>query len=64
LKELDRKHGEIKSMRTPDALRRRGAGRAILAHIVEVARSRGKAGWRGRGRDPGAKIIPRGPGDR
>ena len=41
LKELDRKHGEIKSMRTPDALRRRGAGRAILAHIVEVARSRG-----------------------
>jgi putative acetyltransferase len=40
LKELDGKHGEVKSMRTPTALRRRGAGRAILAHIVEVARSR------------------------
>jgi len=41
LKELDQSHGEIKSMRTPAALRRRGAGRAILAHIVDVARSRG-----------------------
>ena len=40
LKELDRKHGEVKSMRTPTALRRRGAGRALLAHIIEVARSR------------------------
>lgn len=40
LKELERGHGEIKSMRTPAALRRKGAGRAILAHIVEVARSR------------------------
>ncbi|MBT2303151.1 GNAT family N-acetyltransferase [Variovorax paradoxus] len=41
LKELDAEHGEIKSMRTPNALRRQGAGRAILAHIIEVARSRG-----------------------
>jgi putative acetyltransferase len=41
LKELDPEHGEIKSMRTPSALRRQGAGRAILAHIIEVARSRG-----------------------
>jgi len=40
LKELDPKHGEVKSMRTPVALRRKGAGRAILAHIIEVARSR------------------------
>ena len=40
LKELDAKHGEVKSMRTPAALRRKGAGRAILAHIVAVARSR------------------------
>jgi putative acetyltransferase len=40
LKELDRKHGEVKSMRTPNALRRRGAGRAILTHIIKVARSR------------------------
>ena len=40
LKELDSRHGEVKSMRTPSALRRRGAGRAILTHIIEVARSR------------------------
>ena len=41
LKELSAKHGEIKSMRTPEALRRKGAGRAILAHIISTARSRG-----------------------
>jgi putative acetyltransferase len=41
LKELDALHGEIKSMRTPEALRRRGAGRAILNHIIAVARTRG-----------------------
>ena len=41
LKELDPRHGEIKSMRTPATLRRKGAGRAILAHIITVARSRG-----------------------
>ena len=40
LKALGHKHGEIKSMRTPSAHRRQGAGRAILAHIVGVARSR------------------------
>ena len=40
LKELDPKHGEIKSMRTPNTLRRRGAGRAMLAHIITVAISR------------------------
>ena len=41
LKELAPTHGEVKSMRTPRALRRRGAGRAILEHIVAEARSRG-----------------------
>jgi len=41
LKELDPRHGEVKSMRTPSARRRQGAGRAILAHMIEVARSRG-----------------------
>ena len=40
LKELDQKHGEIKSMRTPIAHRRQGAGRAILSHIIEVAKGR------------------------
>jgi len=41
LKELSPEHGEIKSMRTPAALRRRGAGRAVLAHILSEARRRG-----------------------
>ena len=43
LKELDPAHGEVKSMRTPKAHRRRGAGRAILDRILEEARSRGYA---------------------
>jgi putative acetyltransferase len=41
LKQLEPTHGEIKSMRTPKALRRRGAGRAVLAHIIEEATERG-----------------------
>jgi putative acetyltransferase len=40
LKEIDPTHGEVKSMRTPVAIRRRGVARALLAHIIEVARSR------------------------
>jgi len=40
LKELDRRHGEIKSMRTPLAQRRRGVGKALLAHIIEQAKIR------------------------
>ena len=43
LKELDPTHGEVKSMRTPRARRRRGAGRAILVRIIEEARARGYA---------------------
>ena len=41
LKQLTPTHGEVKSMRTPKALRRRGAGRAILTHIIGEARRRG-----------------------
>ena len=41
LKRIAADHGEIKSMRTPAALRRRGAGKAILQHIIDVARERG-----------------------
>src|SRR3569833_4177162 len=41
LKELSATEGEIKSMRTPSALRRTGAGRALLNFIFDVARSRG-----------------------
>jgi putative acetyltransferase len=41
LKEIDPAHGEIKSMRTPAALRRRGTARALLVHIIATARTRG-----------------------
>jgi putative acetyltransferase len=41
LKELSPTHGEIKSMRTPAAARGRGAGRAVLTHVIAVARQRG-----------------------
>lgn len=41
IKELGPDHGEVKSMRTPAALRGRGAARAVLAHIVGQARARG-----------------------
>lgn len=43
LKQLGASHGEIKSMRThPDHLRK-GAGAALLEHIIGVARKRGIA---------------------
>jgi putative acetyltransferase len=41
LKEMSASEGEIKSMRTPESLRRRGAGRAVLSHIVNEAKRRG-----------------------
>ena len=41
LKEIDATQGEVKSMRTPQARRREGAGRAILTHVVAVAAARG-----------------------
>ena len=41
LKELSPTHGEIKSMRTPAAARNRGAGHAVLEHIISVAKQRG-----------------------
>lgn len=41
LKELSPEAGEIKSMRTPKSARRTGAGRALLEHVIDVARSRG-----------------------
>jgi putative acetyltransferase len=41
LQELSATQGELKSMRTPANLRRHGAGRALLSHILEVARERG-----------------------
>jgi len=41
LKQMSATEGEIKSMRTPRALRRRGAGRAVLGHIIAEAKRRG-----------------------
>jgi putative acetyltransferase len=43
LKQLDAAHGEIKSMRTAPAHRRRGVARAMLEHILGEARRRGYA---------------------
>lgn len=40
LKELDREHAEIKSMHTAAAARGRGVGRAMLNHLLGVARAR------------------------
>ncbi len=41
LRELDREHGEIKSMRTAHAWRRRGVGAAVLQHLIGIAVERG-----------------------
>ena len=41
LKELSPDHGEIKSMHTAESMRRRGAGRAMLNHIIATARASG-----------------------
>ena len=41
IKQLDVRHGEIKSMHTTQAARGRGVGRAVLGHLLDVARSRG-----------------------
>lgn len=41
LKELDRTHGELKSMHTGETSRGKGVGRAMLQHLLAVARDRG-----------------------
>jgi putative acetyltransferase len=41
LKQLDRFHGEIKSMRTVEAHRRRGVAKRLVEHIIDQARRRG-----------------------
>ena len=43
LKQLDPRHGEIKSMRTANVHRGRGVGALMLEHIVAEARRRGYA---------------------
>lgn len=41
LKQLEPTHGELKSMRTAPAALRRGVAKAMLAHLIGTARSRG-----------------------
>lgn len=41
LKRLSNAHGEVKSMHTAQARRRKGVGTAILLHIVDAARAMG-----------------------
>ena len=41
LRELDSEHAEIKSMHTAAARRRQGVARALLSHLLAVARARG-----------------------
>ncbi len=40
LKELDKHHGEIKSMRTSRAFLRRGVAAQVLGHIIKTAKER------------------------
>lgn len=40
LKQLDTRHGEVKSMRTARGYLKRGVGSTLLAHIIGEARSR------------------------
>jgi putative acetyltransferase len=40
LKELDPRHGEIKSMRTANAHLRKGVGSALVRHILDEAKQR------------------------
>jgi len=41
IKRLSPRHAEIKSMHTAEAARGRGIGRAMLTHLLEVARAHG-----------------------
>jgi putative acetyltransferase len=41
LKQLDARHGEVKSMHTAQSARRRGIGRTMVDHLIAVARERG-----------------------
>lgn len=43
LRQLSPGHGEIKSMRTAPAHLRRGVARALLTHLIALARTRGYA---------------------
>jgi len=42
IKTLSLKHGEVKSMHTAEASRRRGVASALLRHVINTARADGK----------------------
>jgi putative acetyltransferase len=44
LKRLSADHGEVKSMHTAQPMRRKGAGSAMLRHIIAAARASGMSG--------------------
>ncbi|MEO0061976.1 MAG: putative N-acetyltransferase YsnE [Pseudomonadota bacterium] len=46
IKQIDARRGELKSMRAAPAYRGKGAGQAMLDHLIAVARERGY-GWLG-----------------
>lgn len=41
MKPLDASHGEVKSMHTSEAARRRGVGSALIKHIIQASQARG-----------------------
>jgi len=57
LRQLDAKRGELKSMRATPEYRGKGAGEAILVHLVEEARKRGYD-WLGLETGRPAAYIP------
>ena len=57
LKRLDDRRGELKSMRVADAFLRQGVGRAMLDHLIDVARRQGMESlWLDTGSSPA--FIP------
>ena len=57
LREIDGAHGELKSMRATPEYRGRGAGEAILLHLLAEARRRGY-GWLGLETGRPAAYLP------
>ena len=58
LKQLDPAHGELKSMRAHPDFRGRGAGKAVLPHLMGVARSGVIRGSASRPEGPNSSDLP------
>lgn len=58
LKALDDRSGEVKSMHVAQAARGKGAGRALMEHLLDEARRRGyRALWLETGNTPGFQAA-------